>query len=145
MTPQERFLCFQRRSTTGKAIPTWLATPGPVLLRRFVRQSKSEPLVDEVELVEANPHYAHIKFPNGQEDTVSIRDLAPIGQELSGEPQTDHVPTVEVPPTDEPTSDQEEQLASPVLPQTPAPGLAQPPLRRSEREHRPPVRYGFKD
>ena len=99
VTPHERFLCFQRRSTTGKAIPTWLATPGPVLLRRFVRQSKSEPLVDEVELVEANPHYAHIKFPNGREDTVSIRDLAPIGQELSGEPQTDHVPTVEVPPT----------------------------------------------
>ena len=138
------------RDSSASSAAQPLARPFPLGLRLPDLSSSdvlsgSLSLVDEVELVEANPHYAHIKFPNGREDTVSIRDLAPIGQELSGEPQTDHVPTVEVPPTDEPTSDQEEQLAPPVLPQTPAPGLAQPPLRRSEREHRPPVRYGFKD
>ena len=65
-TPHEKFLCFRCQSATGKAVPTWLTTPGPVLLRRFVRQSKSDPLVDEVELVMANPHYAHIRLQNGQ-------------------------------------------------------------------------------
>ena len=75
--PHVRFLCFQCHSATGKAIPTWLAAPGPALLRSSVRQSKFEPLVDEVELIEANPHYAHIRFPNGQEDTVPICGLVP--------------------------------------------------------------------
>ena len=54
--PHVRFLCFQCHSATGKAIPTWLAAPGPALLRSSVRQSKFEPLVNEVELIEANPH-----------------------------------------------------------------------------------------
>ena len=35
------------------------------------------PLVDEVELIEANPQYAHIRYQNGRESTVSLRDLAP--------------------------------------------------------------------
>ena len=52
VSPHERFLCFQHRSATGKAIPTWLAAPGLALLQRSVRQSKFEPLVNEVELIE---------------------------------------------------------------------------------------------
>ena len=87
----ERFLCFQCRSGTGKAVPAWLAFPGPVLLWHFVRRSKSDLLVDECELVEANPHYALIRFQNGREDTVSIRDLAPINRELTGEQVADHI------------------------------------------------------
>ena len=39
------------------------------------------PLVEEVELVSSNPQYALIKFSNGREDTVSVRDLAPVGTE----------------------------------------------------------------
>ena len=78
-TPHERMFVFPRRSGTGVSIPSWLATPGPVLLRRFVRDSKQEPLVDEVQLLEANNSYAHIRYPGGKEDTVSTRDLAPLG------------------------------------------------------------------
>ena len=77
-TPHERMLHFQRRSLTGHAVPTWLSQPGPVLLKRHVRQSKYEPLVDRVHLLEANPQYAHIRFPNGRESTVSLRHLAPV-------------------------------------------------------------------
>ena len=60
-------------------MPTWLSSPGPVLLKRHVRTSKSDPLVDEVELLQVNPQYAHIRHPDGRETTVSIRHLAPCG------------------------------------------------------------------
>ena len=56
--PHERLLSFHRKSFNGYSLPSWLATPGPVLLRRFVRSSKSDPLVEEVELESANPFYA---------------------------------------------------------------------------------------
>jgi len=52
---------FERRSSTGGSVLTWLSTPSPVLLKRHVRASKTDPLVDEVELLEANPQYAHIR------------------------------------------------------------------------------------
>ncbi len=35
-TPHERFFRFERRSSTGRSVPTWLSTPGPVLLKRHV-------------------------------------------------------------------------------------------------------------
>lgn len=78
-TPHERLFGYTRRTATGATLPTWLCNPGQVYLRNFVRQSKSEPLVRPVELIEANPQYAYIKYPDGREDTVSIRDLAPAG------------------------------------------------------------------
>lgn len=76
-TPHDRLFNFPRRSGLGASLPSWLLNPGPVLLRKFQRQNKSEPLVDEVELIEANTHFARVKFANGVEDTVSTRDLAP--------------------------------------------------------------------
>ena len=57
-TPHERFFTFPRRSSSGASIPTWMAEPGAVLLKRHVRPTKADPLVDEVELLQANPHYA---------------------------------------------------------------------------------------
>ena len=79
---------IQRSSTTGSSIPSWLAIPGPVLLKRCVRKSKFDPLVDEVELIEANPNYAHIRFPDGREDTVALKHLAPKNdQEARKDPQ----------------------------------------------------------
>ena len=89
-TPHERLFAFQRRSTSGISVPTWLTVPGPVLLKRHVRNSKYEPLVDEVELIEANPKYAHVKFPHGRVDTVSTKHLAPQGDVI--EEQTDPLP-----------------------------------------------------
>jgi len=87
-TPHERMFRFQRKATFGRAMPTWLLREGSVLLRRHVR-SKSDPLCDEVLLLEANPSYAHVRYSNGREDTVSTSDLAPcpdIGIELSTPP-----------------------------------------------------------
>ena len=76
-TPHERFFSFQRRSSCGTSVPSWLYSPGPVLLRRFVRTSKNYPLVDQVELRDVNPMYANVRYMDGRESTVSLRDLAP--------------------------------------------------------------------
>jgi len=75
-TSQERLFSFPRRAMMGTSMPTWLMSPGPVLLRRFVR-TKGEPLCDEVELLEANPTCTHVRYTNGNESTVSTSDLAP--------------------------------------------------------------------
>ena len=71
-TPHERIFNFQRRSTSGSSIPSWLATPGPILIKRHVRSSKFDPLTEEVHLIEANPQYAHVRYPDGKEDTVAL-------------------------------------------------------------------------
>ena len=44
-----------------------------------MRPSKHDPLVDIVELIEANQQYAHVRFQNGKETTVSTKHLAPPG------------------------------------------------------------------
>ena len=69
---------FKQRTSTGIFLPTWLSHPGPVFLKRHVRLSKYDPLVDEVELIEVYPSYAHIQHKNGSQSTVSCQDLAPI-------------------------------------------------------------------
>ena len=79
-TPHERFFAHNRRTSNGTTLPTWLTNPGPVLLKRHVRQSKYEPLVEEAELLDANSQYAHIKLADGAEKTVSLRHLAPCGE-----------------------------------------------------------------
>ena len=79
-TPHERIFLFSRRSTNGSSVPQWLLTPGPVYLKRSVRSSKYDPMVDEVQLLDANPQYAHIRLADGRESTVSLRQLAPVGE-----------------------------------------------------------------
>ncbi|XP_031338116.1 uncharacterized protein LOC116167022 [Photinus pyralis] len=78
-TPHERMFSHARRSTNGIAIPSWLANPGKVLMKSHVRTSKYSPLVEEVDLIEANPEYALIRRANGKEVTVSLKHLAPTG------------------------------------------------------------------
>ena len=39
---------------------TWLSTSGPFFLKRHVKHSKYEPLIDEVEVIDSNPLCAHI-------------------------------------------------------------------------------------
>ena len=73
-TPHERLFSFQRKSSSGISIPSWLSEPGTVFLKRKVRNSKYDPYVEEVELIEANTEHAHVKYPNGRESTVSLRD-----------------------------------------------------------------------
>ena len=76
-TPHELFFNFYRKSCCGFTLPSWLAEPGPVLLRNFVRTHKNDDLVRKVELTEANPSFARVRFPDGRESTVSLKDLAP--------------------------------------------------------------------
>jgi len=66
-------------------LPTWLITPNTVLLKRFVR-NKSEPWRDEVQLLDANPKTALVRFPDGRECTVSVSDLAPLSDTSENEP-----------------------------------------------------------
>jgi len=92
-TPHERLFNYQRRTATGHTLPTWLLHRGNVLLKRHVRKSKYDPLVDEVELIDVTPTYAHVKHPSGLEQTVSLRDLAPLPKAdqtvpSSSQPQT---------------------------------------------------------
>ena len=45
--------------------PSWLLTPGTVLLRRHVR-NKGDPFCDPVELVEGDPTYSVVRLPDGR-------------------------------------------------------------------------------
>ena len=38
---------------------------------------KTDPIVQEVELLHANPTYAYVRLPDGRDTTASLRDLAP--------------------------------------------------------------------
>ena len=73
--PHEIFFSYRRRTLCGEAIPSWLSFGRPALLR-FVR-FKSDPLVDQVKVVEANETYAKIRIPDGRQSTMSTSDLAP--------------------------------------------------------------------
>ena len=119
-TPHERFFKFERRSSIGGSVPTWLSTPGPVLLKRHVRANKTDPLVDEVELLQANPQYAHIRHADGRESTVSIQYLAPCGdthQDSQMDSGNDFVPQLVPAPSD----DASEGVGTPIPnPATPA-------------------------
>ena len=83
-TPHERFFSFHRRSVCGMSLPSWLTASGNVMLRRYVRHTKNDPLVDEVELTDVNPTYAHIHYPDGRESTMSLKDLSscPLSHDL---------------------------------------------------------------
>ena len=50
--------------------------PGPIFVKKHVR-NKDEPLIEEAELMECNPTYAHVRLRSGRETTVSARDIAP--------------------------------------------------------------------
>lgn len=75
-TPHERIFQYSRKSVTGYSLPHWLIKPGPVLIRKHVRLNKNDPLVEQVELLESNPNFSKIRFPDGRETTVSTSDLA---------------------------------------------------------------------
>ena len=151
-TPHERFFSFPRRSSTGSSVPSWLMTPGPVLLRKFVRNSKNDPLVEEVELVEVNPQYAHIKYSDGRESTVSIQDLAPKGTDKFESAPNEVIhqsePVAEVPemhiPNHELPSEPRTELSSSEGDATP-PVMTQPSepvqVRRSNRTRKPNPKF----
>ena len=152
-TPHERFFGFSRRSSAGASIPTWLATPGPVYIKRQVCTSKMDPLVDEVELLQANPHYAHVRYPDGKETTVATKHLAPKVQVVETLPAPERIPEkaenlpfdtcVGITPDSEPSSAPEPQPElTPVqnVELTPVRNVEPAPVRRSQRVRRHVVR-----
>ena len=127
-TPHERLLCFSRRSMSGCSVPSWLTIPGPVYLNCHVRTSKTEPLVNEVELIGENSHYAHISYPDGREMTVSTRHLAPCGEPTDCLPSSvpiQHGPSLkgEPDPHSVSTPDSSEVEGIPAPPSTPFPAV----------------------
>ena len=147
VTPHERFFGFPRRSSSGSSLPSWIMTPGPVLLRRFVRANKKEPLVDQVELLDANPTYAHIRHQDGRESTVSVRDLAPYPkvQDSYSAAEVQETPSSPLSPERVPVAT---HRASPkdTDPQPEAKmeaDVATPLVRKSARVTKAPDRYGW--
>ena len=129
-TPHERFLCFQRRSSTGSSVPSWLCEPGQILVKRHVRHCKTDPLVDEAELLHANPNYAYVRFDDGRETTVSLRHVAPLQCTVRDSFSASG-------PEDQSTTQQQagEGSAEPQAQES-----MTPELRRSERFRRAPIR-----
>ena len=134
-TPHERIFSYPRKSVTGSTLPTWLLGAGKVLYKRQVRHSKNDPLVDEVELLEANTQYAHVRFPGGRESTVSTKHLAPSAPPLEPPPEPSLVPT---------EGDQSPEVLGQ---ETPPPNAHEkeplPPLRRTSRTMRQPERLTY--
>uniref|UniRef100_A0A5S6R240 Integrase catalytic domain-containing protein n=1 Tax=Trichuris muris TaxID=70415 RepID=A0A5S6R240_TRIMR len=156
-TPHERMFVFDRRCAPEISLPEWLRRPGPVLLKKQVRASKTDPLVERVELLEANPQYAHVRSHDGRETTVSIRHLAPSGaicEDEAGSPttaQTQAPPdtaegVVQIPgPPDNaqdavPISAPPDTAKDALRSRTPEVSDCVPTLRRSTRLRRPPKR-----
>ena len=152
-TPHERLFSYQRRSASGHSVPSWLSSGERAYLRNRVRQSKFDPLVEEVEVLDVNPQYAHVKLPSGCESTVSIRDLAPCDnagcaeERETTEPNPSGVPTSQatpVPPTSQATpipleAQTSTETAHPETLENTTPP-ATPGLRRSTRVSKPPAR-----
>ena len=119
-------------------------------MKRQVRTSKMDPLVEEVELLQANPHYAHVRYPDGRETTVATKHLAPKGhmEVVETQPAPECIPEeaenlpldthVSVTPDAEPSSVPEPEL-EPEL----TPVLNSEPVRRSQRVRRPVVRLNL--
>ena len=144
-TPYERIFNFQRRSTSGSSISSWLATPRPVLIKRHVRSSKLDPLTDEVHLIEANPQYAYVRYPDGKEDTVALKHLAPRPTSNDEILETNRVVEVENPANDAAPANEsfttEDVDAEPIQNESLNDPSCETKLRRSQRVRKPPERY----
>jgi hypothetical protein len=81
-TPHEWMFSHPTRSYNGNSLPTRLTYPGQVLIKKHIHASRYDPLVEEVDLIEANPDYAYVKLADGRETTVSTHHLAPRGDPM---------------------------------------------------------------
>ena len=70
-----------RKKFNGLSLPSWVK-PGPIYLKCHYH-NKNNLLVEETELIKANPHYAHVRLENGREICVPLRDLAPNSRSLN--------------------------------------------------------------
>ena len=148
-SPHERLFAYNRKSTTGCTLPSWLSQPGKVLYKRGVRPSKFDPLVDEVDLLNANQQYTFIQTKDGREVTVPTKSFAPAGNENAGPVSEievtsspglanpdDYLP-IEMPRESPESSGAKVESGGAINDNTRA------PLRRSTRISRPPDRISY--
>ena len=145
--PHERFLTFNCCSTLGIFVPSWLSSPGSVLLKHHVRTSKYNPLVDKVELIQASLTHARLRWQNGREVTVSLRDASPFGEkEILDDVGLQPLNNTEL--LREENSNNSQSSSDTVVTDSsaenePANVSEQQVLRRSTRERRPPDRLTY--
>lgn len=72
-----KMCCDPTKGLYQGPLTIWLTVPGSIFVRRNVRSSKYELLLDEVELIECKPKYANVELPDECEGTVSTNNLAP--------------------------------------------------------------------
>ena len=152
-TPHERFCNFPRRSTNGQSMPTWLLEQGKVFVKKHFQSSKYDPLVEETDLIEAEPQYAYIKYPNGRESNVSIKDLAPLeGDKKNPHPnpentdKKDSIHSEYTPQVNKPLITDRENLLDTVSEMETHPEVQPSPFpRRSQRNRKAPQRFGFEE
>ncbi|XP_077969314.1 uncharacterized protein LOC144423026 [Styela clava] len=137
-TPHERLFGFQRRSMLGQSLPDWLLSRGSVLLRKFVR-TKTEPLCDVVDLLDANSKYALVRHSDGRQTTVSVKDLAPCPDQSKAKPT--ETPN-DLNDADLPEAQDELNSTSDENSETPVEDTESPQLRRSGRIRKSPDWYG---
>ena len=151
-TPHERLFKHPRRTSLGNALPTWLMTPGPILIKNYYRANKYDPLVNEVELIDANPNFAKVRYVDGTEANVSIKDLAPAGDDTInhekveiGNDSINPTSTNNDAQTESPMKTNENSVIDEYNP-TITPNdkdTVLDELRRSDRVRKPPVRLGY--
>ena len=119
-----------------------MSASGNVMRRRFVRDSKNDPLVDEVELTSVNPAYAHVRYPDGGESGMSLKDLSSC---LSPDynlpsPPSKNIPItlqrVDYTPLSSPPTDTDQTSLTDLPPHV----IQQLPLRRLSRVSKQPER-----
>ena len=145
--PHERFLMFNCCSTLEIFIPSWLSSPGPILLKHHVRTSKYDPLVDKVELIQAFLTHARLRWQNGREVTVSLRDASPFGEkEILDDVGLQPLNNTELLPEENSNNSQSSSdtvVTDSSAENEPVNVSEQQVLRHSTRERRPPDRLTY--
>lgn len=75
--PNEKFFSYPRKTFNGYSSPTLLSQAGTDLVQKYVYLSKSDPVVEQMELISTIPQYAWKCSLDGQEALVFTKDLAP--------------------------------------------------------------------
>lgn len=77
----EHVILYTRRVTTVTSHLTWLLNSSRILLNNQNRRPRYESLVEAVGLLACNQTYARVPLPDGREDSVSLRNMAPAARD----------------------------------------------------------------
>ena len=86
--PHNRLFSYERKSSFGQNIPSWLLEADKALLKKYVKNSKYDADNEEVEIVQPNAQYATVRHASGRESNVSLRHLAPLPSSTLTPPKT---------------------------------------------------------